>query len=67
MTGGKEVCVAKWNVGEGSLLEGNFGDWEGLGREEYFRMEGGGVGDGKEVGLVWEGKQVLHLVEGRQV
>jgi hypothetical protein len=36
-----------------------------LGREEDFRMEGGGVGYGKEVRLVWEGKQVLHLVEGR--
>jgi hypothetical protein len=24
LTGGKEVCVAERNVGEGSLLEGNF-------------------------------------------
>jgi hypothetical protein len=30
-------------------------------------MEVGGIGYGKEVGLVWEGKQVLHLVEVRKV
>ncbi len=39
----------------------------GLGREEEGDLRMEVRGDGKEVSLVWEGMQVLHLVEGKRV